>query len=54
MMTPDEGAVTMNRINVDRLMEELSAILSEKYGIKITVRAVPKDENPSPAAQKNV
>lgn len=34
----------MNHINIDRLMAELSAILSEKHGAKITVRAVPKEE----------
>ena len=34
----------MNRINIDRLMAELSAILSEKYGTEITVRAVPKED----------
>ena len=41
---PDEGALIMNHINVDRLMEELSAILSEKYGAEITIRAVPKED----------
>lgn len=33
----------MNRINIDRLVKELSDILSEKHGARITVRAVPKD-----------
>jgi hypothetical protein len=32
-----------NRLNVDKLMSTLSEILSEKYGCKITMRAVPKD-----------
>jgi len=39
-----EGAVIVDRINIERLMEELSAILSEKHGAKITVRAIPKEE----------
>ena len=34
----------MDRINIDRLMKELSDILSEKHGAKITVRAIPKEE----------
>jgi hypothetical protein len=33
----------VNRINIDRLMAELSAILSEKYGTEITVQAIPKE-----------
>ena len=33
-----------NRINIDRLMEKLSEILSEKYGCKVTITAVPKEE----------
>ena len=39
-----KGAVVVDRINIERLMEELSAILSEMYGAKITVRAIPKEE----------
>ena len=34
----------MNRLNVDRLMEVMSDILSEKHGAKITLRAIPKDQ----------
>lgn len=34
----------MNRLNVDRLMEVMSDILSEKHGVKITLRAIPKDQ----------
>ena len=33
-----------NRINIGRLMETLSEILSEKYGCKVTITAVPKEE----------
>ena len=28
---------------IDKLMETLSDILSEKYGCKVTMRAIPKD-----------
>lgn len=31
-----------NRPNVGRMMDVLSAILSEKYGCKVTLRATPK------------
>lgn len=31
-----------NKLNINRLMETLSSILSDKYGCKITVRAIPK------------
>ena len=34
---------TTDRINVDKLMQVLSEILSEKYGCKITMKAIPKD-----------
>lgn len=33
-----------NRINIGRLMETLSEILSEKHGCKVTITAVPKEE----------
>lgn len=33
-----------NRLNVDRLMKVLSEILSEKYGCKITMTAIPKEQ----------
>lgn len=33
-----------NRINIDRLMEALSEILSEKHGCKVTITAIPKEE----------
>jgi hypothetical protein len=35
---------TENKLNVHKLMEVLSEILSEKYGCKITMRAIPKDQ----------
>lgn len=40
----------MNRLNVDRLMKELSDILSEKYGATITLRAVPKEKKEGKSA----
>lgn len=33
-----------NRLNIDRLMKALSEILSEKYGCKVTITAVPKEK----------
>lgn len=33
-----------NKLNVDKLMKVLSEILSEKYGCKITLTAIPKDQ----------
>ena len=33
-----------NKLNVDRLMKVLSEILSEKYGCKVTLTAIPKDQ----------
>ena len=32
-----------DRPNISRMMEALSAILSDKYGCKITLKATPKD-----------
>lgn len=34
----------MDRLNVDRLAEVLSEILSEKHGAKITISFTPKEE----------
>ena len=34
----------MNQVNIDRMMGTLSKILSEKYGAKITVQAIPKKQ----------
>lgn len=33
-----------NKLNVDKLMKVLSEILSEKYGCKVTLTAIPKDQ----------
>lgn len=33
-----------NKLNVDKLMKTLSEILSEKYGCKVTITAVPKEK----------
>ena len=35
-----------NTLNVDRLTQVLSEILSEKHGLEITVTAVPRGEEP--------
>ena len=34
----------MNSLNVERLASELSAILSEKYGVQVTITATKKEE----------
>ena len=34
-----------NKLNIDRLMQVLSEILSEKYGCKVTITAIPKETN---------
>ena len=36
--------MSSNRLNVERLMEALSDILSEQHGAQITLRAEPKKE----------
>ena len=36
--------MSSDKLNVDRLMEALSEIFSDKYGVKITMRAIPKDQ----------
>lgn len=33
-----------NQFNVDKLMKVLSEILSEKYGCKVTITAIPKEK----------
>lgn len=38
------------QICVHKLMAVLSAVLSDKYGLKITMTARPKDETEAPAA----
>lgn len=32
--------------NIDKMMNVLSAILSEQYGCKITLKAIPKNTKP--------
>ena len=32
-----------NKLNIDRMMRTLSEILSEKYGCKVTITAIPKE-----------
>lgn len=34
----------MNRLNVNRLAEALSEILSDRHGAKVTVTFIPKEE----------
>lgn len=34
----------MNRLNVNRLAEALSEILSDRHGVKVTVSFSPKEE----------
>lgn len=40
------------RLNIDRMMEALSAILSTKYGCKVTLKAIPKDTAAEEAVKK--
>lgn len=42
-----------NKLNVNRLMEALSSILSDKYGCKITLRAIPKESAPQNEQEVN-
>ena len=37
----------MEKLNVDRLVRELSDILSEKHGVKITITAKKKEKKAS-------
>ena len=41
-----------NRLNIDRMMKTLSEILSEKYGCKVTITAIPKEEKAAEPTQK--
>lgn len=41
-----------NRLNIDRMMKTLSEILSEKYGCKVTITAVPKEEKDTAATEQ--
>ena len=38
--------------DIERLMKVMSEILSDKYGAKITLKAVPKDQAPERACAK--
>ena len=41
-----------NKLNIDRVVKALSEILSEKYGCKVTLTAVPKETKTEEPAQK--
>lgn len=48
-----EGELMMNdRPNIDRMMDALSVILSNKYGCKVTLKAIPKDNAAEQAEKK--
>lgn len=34
-----------NKLNIDRFTKALSEILSEKYGCKVTITAIPKNSS---------
>lgn len=41
-----------DRPNIDRMMDALSVILSNKYGCKVTLKAIHKDTAAKQAAKK--
>ena len=41
-----------SRPNIDRMMDALSVILSNKYGCKVTLKAIQKDAATSQAEKK--
>lgn len=41
-----------DRPNIDRMMNVLSAILSEKHGCKVTLKAIPKNTAAEMAKKK--
>lgn len=41
-----------DKLNVHKLMEVLSEILSEKYGCKVTITAIPKEKESEESTQK--
>ena len=41
-----------NQLNVEKLMQTLSEILSEKYGCKVTITATPKNEKTDDTTKK--
>lgn len=41
-----------NRPNIDRMMDALSVILSNKYGCKVTLKAIPKTATADQAGKR--
>ena len=41
-----------SRPNIDRMMDALSVILSNKYGCKVTLKAIPKNSATSQAEKR--
>ena len=41
-----------SRPNIDRMMDALSVILSDKYGCKVTIKAIPKETAAEQAEKK--
>ena len=41
-----------SRPNIDRMMDALSVILSNKYGCKVTLKAIPKEVAADRAVRK--
>ena len=41
-----------NKLNVEKLMKTLSEILSEKYGCKVTITAIPKENSTEAPVKK--
>ena len=41
-----------SRLNIDRMMDALSVILSDKYGCKVTIKAIPKETAAEQAEKK--
>lgn len=39
-------------LNIDRMMDTLSVILSNKYGCKVTLKSIPKDTAAEQAEKK--
>lgn len=41
-----------DKLNIDRMMDALSVILSNKYGCKITLKAIPKNASTDKVEKK--
>lgn len=41
------------KLNIDRFMKVWSEILSDHYGVKITLTAIPKDASPRDSTAEN-